>query len=1062
MPLDPATRAYMDPRFGHDFSRVRVHTDSLAAESARAVDALAYTVGTDVVFAAGRYAPHTDPGRELLAHELTHVRQQAGAAPSSRSGQPALTLDDSHGVAEREAQRSGRAVAEGRSAEGGACGTPGPRLNRSTAGAIVGGVVGAAGGALLGSLLGSAGLVLGGLAGAAIGAFVGDKIGDALSGKRKEPESAKDRVLKLLSTGLFDWKVTESEARQVLTILLSLSPTELFPVVQAVREAGKWPTFLSKIPDADRDRVTELQERIDPEIGYLMPGDGVHLEMYSPRAGKAEPLDLRVEPAGFHIAADKPLDLVLVGLRPQAAVDALAKKFTECEIGDYNHLTLTVVSRGDAYGVKSGATRARLPFEAEVAAPTSPGATLKRKREKFIDFGKTIVLKPTESLSIIDFYFQEVQYHLDQYPDPETLLKAAKAQVTLVAPSPIRKFLDLAKAKQGELDDPKTPAADKDRTRGTLKRYLDWLEAHSSAGDLGKYDPVAVWGSLETQTFAAELKERESKFLREAAERHEDERISSPAVRKKIGDAITVIMEKILQIRDPERVEAPAEQFGYLTWASEKEIAIRQGIAAAIMKDILSHAKDPDFTRTPAVADVVAWLNNHHEAYMELLLAQAHPESNRYEIHIDVPAWQTAIEVGIGFIPIVGNIVGGIEVITGRDMFGNPLSTTDRAIIAAAILLPAAGRIFKLGKGAISAIRISEAYGLSARESEAVFRAYTQVKPGSAGFRLLSGAEREVKAGRSVKDPETLKQLETLFKDMGLSDEETARALSERPKSPLAGVGEKIDQQAEREIDKLGSMDPNSRERLQSNPDLRRALAESDLAARVFKKCASDCFPKEMTAEQVRKMEEMLRKLQSTGAVDEGLLRDYLYNRRDNLKDAIEKISTRKDAQTFNDLLDFFVNRGGKVERVPSSEEVAAWVRRSHDIGVEKGYEAAVKSGLKDLPTGKWVNPIQVGGFDQGFDHIMVDGSTFYIVEYKGGASPRLAPGQMSRDWVVGNIRRLFLEGTAKDKALARDLAKALSDGRLEGRVFKTKIVGGVPKATEVEPITYAKFNLIL
>ena len=56
-PLDATTRAFMEPRFGHDFSRVRVHSDAKAAESARAVNALAYTVGQDVVFGVGQYAP---------------------------------------------------------------------------------------------------------------------------------------------------------------------------------------------------------------------------------------------------------------------------------------------------------------------------------------------------------------------------------------------------------------------------------------------------------------------------------------------------------------------------------------------------------------------------------------------------------------------------------------------------------------------------------------------------------------------------------------------------------------------------------------------------------------------------------------------------------------------------------------------------------------------------------------------------------------------------------------------------------------------------------------------
>ena len=77
-PLDQATRTYMEPRFGHSFADVRIHTDGRAAESAQAIDAYAYTSGRDIVFGAGRYAPDTGPGQQLLAHELTHVVQQRG------------------------------------------------------------------------------------------------------------------------------------------------------------------------------------------------------------------------------------------------------------------------------------------------------------------------------------------------------------------------------------------------------------------------------------------------------------------------------------------------------------------------------------------------------------------------------------------------------------------------------------------------------------------------------------------------------------------------------------------------------------------------------------------------------------------------------------------------------------------------------------------------------------------------------------------------------------------------------------------------------------------------
>ncbi|HQR54078.1 MAG TPA: DUF4157 domain-containing protein [Burkholderiales bacterium] len=85
--LDTATRSFFEARFGHDFGRVRVHADIPAAESANAVAASAYTVGSHVVFGAGRYAPATDAGRRLLAHELTHVVQQ-GAAGSPSAAPP--------------------------------------------------------------------------------------------------------------------------------------------------------------------------------------------------------------------------------------------------------------------------------------------------------------------------------------------------------------------------------------------------------------------------------------------------------------------------------------------------------------------------------------------------------------------------------------------------------------------------------------------------------------------------------------------------------------------------------------------------------------------------------------------------------------------------------------------------------------------------------------------------------------------------------------------------------------------------------------------------------------
>lgn len=109
-PLDSATLSRMGRNFGHDFSSVRVHHDGAAARSARAIAASAYTVGSDVVFAQGRYAPHTPGGTHLLAHELAHVIQQGSSA--RRVGGP-IAMGSASDPAEQEADKAAAAANSG-------------------------------------------------------------------------------------------------------------------------------------------------------------------------------------------------------------------------------------------------------------------------------------------------------------------------------------------------------------------------------------------------------------------------------------------------------------------------------------------------------------------------------------------------------------------------------------------------------------------------------------------------------------------------------------------------------------------------------------------------------------------------------------------------------------------------------------------------------------------------------------------------------------------------------------------------------------------------------------
>ncbi|CAM2169945.1 Metallopeptidase domain-containing protein [Paraburkholderia sacchari] len=109
-PLDSATRETMEPRFGYDFSQVRVHADDRAAESARAVGAHAYTAGSHIVFAGGRPSPGSAAGDRLMAHELTHVVQQSQGPVAGVAAGDGLSVSSPGDAYEAAARRHSAAV----------------------------------------------------------------------------------------------------------------------------------------------------------------------------------------------------------------------------------------------------------------------------------------------------------------------------------------------------------------------------------------------------------------------------------------------------------------------------------------------------------------------------------------------------------------------------------------------------------------------------------------------------------------------------------------------------------------------------------------------------------------------------------------------------------------------------------------------------------------------------------------------------------------------------------------------------------------------------------------
>ena len=121
-PLDANARAFMEPRFGHDFSKVRIHADLPGAKVAQDLSARAFAYGTDIGFAPGEYAPHTPKGRWLLAHELAHVVQQSGSDASAQN-----RAQDSSRL-EAQADKAATAVMHGKAAR--VSDRTGPRVSR--------------------------------------------------------------------------------------------------------------------------------------------------------------------------------------------------------------------------------------------------------------------------------------------------------------------------------------------------------------------------------------------------------------------------------------------------------------------------------------------------------------------------------------------------------------------------------------------------------------------------------------------------------------------------------------------------------------------------------------------------------------------------------------------------------------------------------------------------------------------------------------------------------------------------------------------------------------------
>jgi hypothetical protein len=207
--LDAKTSAYMESRFGHDFSQVRVHNDAQAAESAQVLGAHAYTLGEHIVFGRGEYAPQTTEGRKTLAHELTHVVQQGGTGQVSQ-----LQVGSPFSAHEAQADQASRQVLAGGPVPTRQLTPSRGVIQRTGGGAAAGGITGAILGAGIGAFFGPIGALVGGL----IGGLAGMAIGDAASANRRGLTGPEKTKAQLVFGNSMDYNAIRVTAAPVMSV----------------------------------------------------------------------------------------------------------------------------------------------------------------------------------------------------------------------------------------------------------------------------------------------------------------------------------------------------------------------------------------------------------------------------------------------------------------------------------------------------------------------------------------------------------------------------------------------------------------------------------------------------------------------------------------------------------------------------------------------------------------------------------------------------------------------------------------------------------------------------
>ena len=242
-PLDAAMRSFFEPRFGYNFSGVRLHTDRRAAASAREVNAFAYTVGKDIVFGEGQFVPGTPVGQELLAHELIHVMQQGSLAKPTVQNK--LEVSQANDASEREADSVARAVRH--------------EKNSARFASQISGMVPVSAWQL---------------------PHLFRKQDQAAKVPNKKIDDLMKKIHDKLTSFLFNLFVGEKDVHEVLLLLKPLSPNDLLEVVERMEDDGLVDRLFKHVSDNDKESEADTLQRIqNVRVQAIKTGGGATVKV---------------------------------------------------------------------------------------------------------------------------------------------------------------------------------------------------------------------------------------------------------------------------------------------------------------------------------------------------------------------------------------------------------------------------------------------------------------------------------------------------------------------------------------------------------------------------------------------------------------------------------------------------------------------------------------------------------------------------------------------------------------------------------------------------------------